>query len=258
MLTSATLRNALMRLARRPLQLLTGRGSQETEEFWALRDVQFRVGCGEVVGILGHNGAGKSTLLKILSRVTRPTTGRVTMRGRVGSLLEVGVGFNPELTGRDNVFLSGAILGMGRKEIHRKFDEIVAFAEVERFLDTPVKRYSSGMLVRLGFAVAAHLEPEILILDEVLAVGDAIFQRKCLEKIHRLVGDQHRIVLFVTHNVEVVRQLCHRCLFLHQGGLLFDGDTETVLKLYEYEGDIGRDNLSEVIASNGRNPVPLS
>src|SRR4051812_26689350 len=179
------------------------------EEFWALREVSFEIKRGEVVGIIGRNGAGKSTLLKVLSRITEPTTGRITLKGRVASLLEVGTGFHPELTGRDNIFLNGAILGMSRVEIRKKFDEIVAFAEVERFLDTPVKRYSSGMYVRLAFAVAAHLEPEILVVDEVLAVGDAEFQKKCLGKIDDVSHREGRTVLFVSHNMAAIQNLCN-------------------------------------------------
>jgi lipopolysaccharide transport system ATP-binding protein len=193
------------------------RGNRTTEEFWALRDVSFRIEPGEVVGIIGRNGAGKSTLLKILSRITEPTTGRVTLRGRVASLLEVGTGFHPELTGRENIFLNGAILGMSRAEIRQKFDEIVAFAEVERFLDTPVKRYSSGMYVRLAFAVAAHLDPEILIVDEVLAVGDAQFQKKCLGKMQDISRGQGRTVLFVSHNLPIIQKLCAKGILLSAG-----------------------------------------
>src|SRR5499426_3430031 len=180
----------------------------EVEEFWALRDVSFEVKRGEILGIVGRNGAGKSTLLKILSRITEPTKGRVLVRGRVASLLEVGTGFHPELTGRENVFLNGAILGMTQREIRKKFDSIIAFAEVEKFLDTPVKRYSSGLYVRLAFAVAAHLEPEILIVDEVLAVGDQAFQQKCLEKM-RQCANSGRTVLLVSHQMASVRDLCH-------------------------------------------------
>src|ERR1035437_1853413 len=180
-----------------------------SEDFWALQDVSFEVKQGEVVGIIGRNGAGKSTLLKILSRITEPTEGRVRIKGRVASLLEVGTGFHPELTGRENIFLNGAILGMTRAEIRKKFDEIVAFAEVEKFLDTPVKHYSSGMYVRLAFAVAAHLEPEILVVDEVLAVGDAEFQKKCLCRMQE-VSEQGRTVLFVSHNMGAVMELCSR------------------------------------------------
>ena len=178
---------------------------------------------GEVLGIIGRNGAGKSTLLKILSRITEPTTGRIELRGRVGSLLEVGTGFHPELTGRENIYLNGAILGMRKAEIDRRFDEIVAFAEIERFLDTPVKRYSSGMYVRLAFAVAAHLEPEILLVDEVLAVGDAAFQKKCLGKMGE-VAREGRTVLFVSHNMATVANLCTRCILLHGGGVVVEGD----------------------------------
>ena len=189
------------------------------EEFWALKDVSFDIKQGDRVGIIGRNGAGKSTLLKILSRITEPTTGSIKIKGRVASLLEVGTGFHPELTGRENIFLNGAILGMGKEEIKRKFDEIVAFAEVEKFLDTPVKRYSSGMYVRLAFAVAAHLEPEILIVDEVLAVGDAAFQKKCLGKMEDVAEKEGRTVIFVSHNLNAVRRLCSKGLILECGRL---------------------------------------
>jgi lipopolysaccharide transport system ATP-binding protein len=202
-----------------------------TEDFWALKDVSFEVKRGEVVGIIGRNGAGKSTLLKILSRITEPTEGRVTLRGRVASLLEVGTGFHPELTGRENVFLNGAILGMSRAEIRKKFDEIVAFAEVEKFLDTPVKRYSSGMYVRLAFAVAAHLEPEILIVDEVLAVGDAEFQKKCMGKMQD-VSRGGRTVLFVSHNTGAVAKLCSKAIHLERGVVKNIGSATNVLQLY--------------------------
>jgi homopolymeric O-antigen transport system ATP-binding protein len=206
------------------------------EEFWALKDVSFEVKRGEVLGIIGRNGAGKSTLLKLLSRITEPSCGRMRIRGRVACLLEVGTGFHPELTGRENVFLNGAILGMSKAEIKRKFDEIVAFSEVEKFLDTPVKRYSSGMYVRLAFAVAAHLEPEILIIDEVLAVGDAQFQKKCLGKMHD-VSREGRTVLFVSHNMAAVRQLTSRSLVLSQGRTVFNGTTEDAIA--RYTEDIG-------------------
>lgn len=209
-------------------QLIAG---NEIEEFWALRDVDFEIRRGEVVGIIGRNGAGKSTLLKILSRITEPTTGRVEILGRVASLLEVGTGFHPELTGRENIYLNGAILGMTRAEIKRKFDEIVAFAEVEKFLDTPVKRYSSGMYVRLAFAVAAHLEPEILIVDEVLAVGDAEFQKKCLGKMKDVAG-HGRTVLFVSHNMSAVRQLCDRAVQFGGGRVVRDAEVELVTRDY--------------------------
>ncbi|MGG6269271.1 ABC transporter ATP-binding protein [Leptolyngbya sp. AN03gr2] len=202
-----------------------------SEEFWALNSVSFSIEQGERVGIIGRNGAGKSTLLKILSRITEPTRGRVEIWGRVASLLEVGTGFHPELTGRENIYLNGAILGMSRSEIARKFDEIVAFAEVERFLDTPVKRYSSGMYVRLAFAVAAHLEPEVLIVDEVLAVGDVQFQKKCLNKMED-VGKEGRTVLFVSHNLSTVESLCTRGMVLQQGSLKFDGTAHGAVQYY--------------------------
>jgi lipopolysaccharide transport system ATP-binding protein len=206
-------------------------GASDASIFWALQDVGFEVKQGEVMGIIGHNGAGKSTLLKSLSRIVEPTRGRIEIHGRVGSLLEVGTGFHPELTGRENIFLNGAILGMPRAEIERKFDEIVAFAEVEQFIDTPVKRYSSGMYVRLAFAVAAHLEPEILIVDEVLAVGDIAFQRKCLGKMGD-VAREGRTILFVSHNTQAIRTLCQRGVLLSKGMVLFDGDIQSTLSAY--------------------------
>ncbi|HWA86987.1 MAG TPA: ABC transporter ATP-binding protein [Opitutus sp.] len=193
-------------------------------DFWALRDVSFDVQQGDVVGLIGRNGAGKSTLLKILSRITEPTQGEVRIRGRVASLLEVGTGFHPELSGRENIFLNGAILGMSKAEIRRKFDEIVDFSEIGKFIDTPVKRYSSGMYVRLAFAVAAHLEPEILIVDEVLAVGDVAFQRKCLGKVKEISHGQHRTVLFVSHNMNAIENICTRAVMLRQGQLVREGD----------------------------------
>ncbi|WP_198805225.1 ABC transporter ATP-binding protein [Leptolyngbya sp. BL0902] len=202
------------------------------EEFWALKDVSFEVKQGEVVGIIGRNGAGKSTLLKILSRITEPTEGRIKLRGRVASLLEVGTGFHPELTGRENIFLNGAILGMSRAEINRKFDEIVEFAEVSRFLDTPVKRYSSGMYVRLAFAVAAHLEPEILVVDEVLAVGDAAFQKKCLGKMGDVAKQEGRTILFVSHQMSAIKNLCSRTIMLNSGSIYHDGDPQAGITLY--------------------------
>ena len=210
----------------------------DLEEIWALRDVNFEIQQGERVGIIGRNGAGKSTLLKILSRITHPTTGRVTITGRVASLLEVGTGFHPELTGRENIYLNGAILGMTRQEIKKKFDEIVAFAEVEKFLDTPVKHYSSGMYVRLAFAVAAHLEPEILLVDEVLAVGDAQFQKKCLGKMED-VSKEGRTVLFVSHNMALIARLCSRVILLECGKLIIDDSTQAALSIY-MKGDIGK------------------
>ncbi len=215
----------------RNLTSATRSSTPKTEGFWALKDVSFDVEQGERVGIIGRNGAGKSTLLKILSRITEPTTGRVQLKGRVASLLEVGTGFHPELTGRENIFLNGAILGMGRAEIRRKFDEIVAFAEVEQFIDTPVKRYSSGMYVRLAFAVAAHLEPEILVVDEVLAVGDVKFQRKCLGKMEE-VGQSGRTVLFVSHQMSAVERLCSRAIVLDKGQIQYQGSAKESINYY--------------------------
>jgi lipopolysaccharide transport system ATP-binding protein len=217
----------------------TNGSSERTDTFWALQDITFDVSPGEVLGIVGRNGAGKSTLLKVLSRITVPTKGRVELYGRVASLLEVGTGFHPELTGRENIFLNGAILGMRKAEIDRQFDEIVAFAEVEKFIDTPVKRYSSGMYVRLAFAVAAHLDPEILIIDEVLAVGDTAFQKKCLGKISS-VARQGRTVLFVTHNMVAVKTMCTRAILLHAGKLTEDGPPATVVNRYLGAGRVSR------------------
>ena len=202
------------------------------EEFWALKDVSFDIKQGDRVGIIGRNGAGKSTLLKILSRITEPTAGRISTKGRVASLLEVGTGFHPELTGRENIYLNGAILGMSKAEIKRKFDEIVAFAEVEKFLNTPVKRYSSGMYVRLAFAVAAHLEPEILVVDEVLAVGDIQFQKKCLGKMQDISENQGRTVIFVSHNIDAIQRLCSQCIMLERGRLIANGDTASMIQRY--------------------------
>jgi lipopolysaccharide transport system ATP-binding protein len=213
---------------------LLGREAQlraDQEAFWALKDVDFEIQQGDRVGIIGRNGAGKSTLLKVLSRIVEPTTGEIRIRGRVASLLEVGTGFHPELTGRENIYLNGAILGMSRAEITRKFDEIVDFAEVEKFLDTPVKRYSSGMYVRLAFAVAAHLEPEILIVDEVLAVGDAQFQKKCLGKMED-VGKEGRTVIFVSHQMSAIQALCDRGIFLQSGQVHFDGPANATIDVY--------------------------
>lgn len=228
------LRLPARRLARRA-QPEDGPPDQNGSRLWALRDVSFEVNRGEVVGIIGRNGAGKSTLLKILSRITSPARGCATLYGRVGSLLEVGTGFHPELSGRENIYLNGAILGMRRAEIDRKFDEIVAFSEVEKFLDTPVKRYSSGMYVRLAFAVAAHLEPEILIVDEVLAVGDAAFQKKCMGKMDD-VAQEGRTILFVSHNMNAIQRLCSRSLLLEQGRLVKDGPTSEIIGQYLAEG----------------------
>jgi lipopolysaccharide transport system ATP-binding protein len=235
------------RLVRSARDMATGKAlvsGDEREEFWALKDVNFEIKRGEVVGIIGRNGAGKSTLLKVLSRITEPSEGRITIDGRVASLLEVGTGFHPELTGRENIFLNGAILGMTRGEIRHKFDEIVDFAGVEKFLDTPVKRYSSGMYVRLAFSVAAHLEPEILVVDEVLAVGDAEFQKKCLGKMHDVAG-QGRTVLFVSHNMTAVQSLCERGLLLQKGVLVNEGLTQDVVGGY-------LDMASSKLTSNGR------
>ncbi|AFZ02031.1 ABC transporter ATP-binding protein [Calothrix sp. PCC 6303] len=202
------------------------------EEFWALDNVSFEIKEGEAVGVIGRNGAGKSTLLKVLSRITEPTQGRIAIQGRVASLLEVGTGFHPELTGRENIYLNGSILGMSKVEIQQKFDEIVAFAEIEKFLDTPVKRYSSGMYVRLAFSVAAHLEPEILIVDEVLAVGDSAFQKKCLGKMGDVATKEGRTVLFVSHSMQAIAQLTKRCILLSKGNVQFDGDTGQAVQLY--------------------------
>jgi lipopolysaccharide transport system ATP-binding protein len=222
------------RFGRRLTHLLSGERLASTttkEEFWALRDVNFELSQGESLGIIGRNGAGKSTLLKILSRITEPTAGRITLRGRVASLLEVGTGFHPELTGKENIFLNGAILGMGRAEIERKFDEIVAFSGVENFLDTPVKHYSSGMRVRLAFSVAAHLEPDILVVDEVLSVGDLDFQQKCMGKMEGATKDG-RTVIVVSHDLAAVQRLCHRSLLLEQGRVVADSNTDEVIRHY--------------------------
>ena len=240
----ATLRESLTNAMRSPLARLRRRG--QTESVWALRDVSFTVMPGEVLGIIGQNGAGKSTLLKILSRITEPTTGRAELYGRAGSLLEVGTGFHPELTGRENIFLNGAILGMSRPEIQRKFDQIVAFAELEKFLDTPVKRYSSGMYMRLAFSVAAHLDPEILVVDEVLAVGDAAFQKKCLGRM-RDISTEGRTVLFVSHNMAAIRSLCGRGILLAKGEKIFEGSAGECVDRY----------LSEV-TQNATNEVDLT
>jgi lipopolysaccharide transport system ATP-binding protein len=210
---------------------LRGRSKQPKDFVWAVRDVSFEVKTGEVVGLIGRNGAGKTTLLKLLARITRPTSGSAEIHGRVGSLLEVGTGFHPELTGRENIYLSGAILGMSKKEIDRKYDEIVAFAEVERFIDTPLKHFSSGMQMRLAFAVAAHLEPEILLVDEVLAVGDIAFQKKCLGKMQQVSNSGHTVI-FVSHNVAAVTRLCARCILLDHGRILKDGLTSEVMNTY--------------------------
>jgi lipopolysaccharide transport system ATP-binding protein len=233
-------------VARKAVDFVRGRQIMQgdaVEEFWAVKDVSFEVAQGEVIGVIGRNGAGKSTLLKIISRITEPTHGRVTLRGRVASLLEVGTGFHPELSGRENIYLNGAILGMRRTEIRRKFDEIVAFAQIEKFLDTPVKRYSSGMYVRLAFAVAAHLEPEILVVDEVLAVGDAEFQRKCLGKMEEVSRREGRTVLVVSHNMGVVTSLCTNALWLDQGSIRGQGTPEAVVEQYLAQAAPSQDRL---------------
>jgi lipopolysaccharide transport system ATP-binding protein len=240
---------ALKRLADKP-------SNTSSPEIWALKDVSFEVKPGEVIGIIGRNGAGKSTLLKVLSRITEPTVGSIELRGRVGSLLEVGTGFHPELTGRDNIFLNGAILGMSRKTIEKQFDEIVAFAEVDAFVDTPVKRYSSGMYLRLAFAVAAHLEPEILVVDEVLAVGDAAFQSKCLGKMQDVASDG-RTVLFVSHNMAAVQRLCSKAMVLRDGRLDFEGETDRAIAHYLSASSGERNDLSTSTERSGSGAVRL-
>ena len=254
------------------LDQTTGR---KGDRFLALDDVSFEVKKGEAVGIIGHNGAGKSTLLKLLSRVTAPTKGSISYNGRIASMLEVGTGFHPELTGRENVYMNGAILGMSKAEIDKKFDEIVAFAEMERFIDTPVKRYSSGMYVKLAFAVAAHLDSEIMIMDEVLAVGDMKFQQKCLGKMGDAANNEGRTVLYVSHNMNTIRQLCTRCVVLDHGRVIFDGDVETAIGIYsdcqkkmEYHYEFGNvkrllgksqklEFLSMDVLLDPRNPVRI-
>jgi lipopolysaccharide transport system ATP-binding protein len=233
-------------LARKTIAATRGRPllcGDQVEEFWALNNVSFEVQPGEVLGVIGRNGAGKSTLLKILSRITEPTRGRVALRGRVASLLEVGTGFHPELSGRENIYLNGAILGMSRVEIKQKFDEIVAFAEVEKFLDTPVKHYSSGMYVRLAFAVAAHLEPEILVVDEVLAVGDTEFQKKCLGKMDEVSRQEGRTILFVSHNLSVISRLCQKAIWLDRGFIRQAGDPGELIKAYLGGDHAGGDRI---------------
>jgi lipopolysaccharide transport system ATP-binding protein len=245
------LRDVLTDAALKPFRKLSGAvdggevANATREEFWALKDVSFEIKQGESVGIIGRNGAGKSTLLKLLSRITEPTTGRIELEGKVASLLEVGTGFHPELTGRENIFLNGAIVGMKRSEIKSKFDEIVAFAEVEKFLDTPVKRYSSGMYVRLAFSVAAHLEPDVLIVDEVLAVGDAEFQKKCLGKMQSVSEQEGRTILFVSHNMQAVRQMCSRVIFLSQGKVNYSGEPHAAISAYLGQGS-GGESLASI------------
>jgi lipopolysaccharide transport system ATP-binding protein len=252
-----TLRDTLTSMASAPLRYFSrqpDRGparSTRPEYIWAVKDVSFEVKRGDIVGIIGRNGAGKSTLLKILSRITEPTAGSADLRGRIGSLLEVGTGFHPELTGRENIFLNGAILGMKKAELDRKFDEIVSFAEVETFIDTPVKYYSSGMFLRLAFAVAAHLEPKILLVDEVLAVGDALFQKKCLGKMGE-VAKEGRTVLFVSHNMGAIRSLCNRGIVLNDGGVLHNGDvSKSIEEYYRSIGILKIDNAESASSGNG-------
>jgi lipopolysaccharide transport system ATP-binding protein len=236
-----TFRDAIVKSVKAPFKRLSSH--EPPQEFWALKDVSFDVEQGEVVGIIGRNGAGKSTLLKILSRITSPSEGTVDLYGRVGSLLEVGTGFHPELTGRENIFLSGSILGMKHREIDAKLDEIVKFSEIEKFLDTPVKRYSSGMYVRLAFAVAAHMEPEILLVDEVLAVGDIVFQKKCLGKMGE-VARQGRTVLFVSHNMGAISELCSRGILINEGKIIYDGDVKLTIESYINEIKGKKDKIS--------------
>jgi lipopolysaccharide transport system ATP-binding protein len=233
--------------------------STSNNYIWALKDVSFEVKQGEVVGIIGRNGAGKSTLLKILARITEPTEGYAEVRGRVGSLLEVGTGFHPELTGRENIYLSGAVLGMKKREIDRKFDEIVSFAEMEKFIDTPVKYYSSGMYVRLAFAVAAHLDPEILLVDEVLAVGDAAFQKKCLGKMGD-VAKEGRTVLFVSHNMAAIENLCSRAILLHNGRIFSEGETRSVIRTYlqSFLSETSSSSLLDVIEREGTGEIQFT
>lgn len=242
-----TLKNSLARSYRRAFNLFKNKGEGESQAvnnyIWALKDISFDVNKGEILGIIGNNGAGKTTLLKILSRITEPTKGYAEIYGSVGSLLEVGTGFHPELTGRENIYLSGAILGMKKAEIDRKFDEFVAFAEIEKFIDTPVKRYSSGMYVRLAFAVAAHWEPEILLVDEVLAVGDAAFRKKCLGKMEE-VAKEGRTVLFVSHNIGAISTLCNRAILLDAGTIIKDGSTQQVIKTYLSRGVANKNQIT--------------
>lgn len=256
------LRHVLERAVRAPFGWMRpGRGEkrEKTEEFWAVKDVSLEVKQGEMMGVIGRNGAGKSTLLKLMSRITEPTKGTIKLRGRVASLLEVGTGFHPELTGRENIFLNGAILGMSRLEIKRKFDEITAFAEIDKFLDTPVKRYSSGMYVRLAFAVAAHLEPEILIVDEVLAVGDAEFQKKCLGKMEDVSSKEGRTVILVSHQMTAIQNLCTRCILMDHGQLMMEGATEDVVNAYMSKGaELASSGLDERRDRTGKGEVRVT
>lgn len=254
----ATLRDTVAEMAGRSWSRVSRAASRtkaakpdRTRDLWALRDVGFEVRAGEAVGIVGRNGAGKSTLMKVLSRITTPTHGRIQIRGRLGSLLEVGTGFHPELTGRENIMLNGAIMGMNRREILRKFGAIVEFAELERFIDTPVKRYSSGMYVRLAFAVAAHMEPDILLIDEVLSVGDVAFQRKCMDHTKRLL-QRNATIMVVSHNMFAVRSMCDRSIYLDQGRITHDGPTEDIVRIYDREGRL--DMLPWASAEVGSDP----
>jgi lipopolysaccharide transport system ATP-binding protein len=248
------LRDVLTNIFKNPFTFLKSKtkevfGIETKEEFWALRDINFTVEKGEVIGIIGHNGAGKSTLLKILSEITPPTTGEIRIHGTVGSLLEVGTGFHPELTGRENIFLNGAILGMKKKEIIQKFNQIVRFADIEKFIDTPVKYYSSGMYVRLAFSVAAHMEPDILIIDEVLAVGDSEFQKKCLGKMEEITQQEGKTILFVSHNMEAIRELCSKTVLIEKGKIKAFDTTDKVLALYHHQNE-------EIVSSNA--PIEFS
>ena len=254
-----TLRDSLAGTARQMMALLRGhRAPRESNIVWALRDVSLEIGQGETVGIIGRNGTGKSTLLKILSRITKPSSGSAAVRGRVAALLEVGTGFHPELTGRENIFLNGVILGMGRSDILRRFNEIVSFAEVERFLDTPVKHYSNGMYLRLAFAVAAHLEPEILLIDEILAVGDSAFQRKCLGKMND-VAREGRTVLFVSHNLGTVQSLCRRGVLIREGRVVADGKTtDTVAEYLRTLEEASSASIAERIDRSGQGLMTLT
>ena len=245
-----TLRDNLADFFRQPVRTIRDSRQAKREKFWALEEIDFSVGEGGVVGVIGPNGAGKSTLLKILSRITMPTTGRARIRGRVGSLLEVGTGFHPELTGRENIFFNGAILGMTKAEIKRKFDEIVDFSGIEKFLDTPVKRYSSGMQVRLAFSVAAHLEPEVLLIDEVLAVGDYDFQKKCLGKMDEVTKSSGRTIIFVSHNMGAISRLCKKCLVLKNGCNVFYGETKTAINSYLLNPDVTLSDTNKMPSNN--------
>jgi lipopolysaccharide transport system ATP-binding protein len=257
------LRHVVESALRSPVRWLRGARAKRItqEEFWALRNINLEVEQGEVIGIIGRNGAGKSTLLKILSRITDPTHGRLRVRGRVASLLEVGTGFHPELTGRENIFLNGAILGMARTEIRRNFDAIVAFAGIDKFIDTPVKRYSSGMYVRLAFAVAAHLEPEIMVVDEVLAVGDAEFQKKCLSRMSEIAHSEGRTILFVSHNMAAIQNLCSRCILLHKGEVQLSDTPARAIRHYidnVLPSEVTEKNLAKQLNRSGSGSIRLT